>query len=331
MKINKRFAAVMMAGLMTVSAVMPAMANPADGSQNAQAQTLTPDMSAMNVICAPSGIMILNDGTLIVSDTYNKVIWKTKDRVSTIFAGAVGVTDLYGEPIGGYNDGKVSESYFKKPWAVTPFINGIAVSDSTNNVVRFIGFDGTETAVGHGVAGHKDGYGMDTEFNNPTGLATDDKGNLYIADTNNNVIRMVTPGGYVSTFRTGLNEPTGLCWMNGCLYVAESGAHRILKLKNGKVVGSIGSGLEGDMDGQADQAQFSYPQGVTVTKDGTVYISDTGNGSVKKVYGGQVTTMIHCDNAKMDLYPVTPIGLAVYENKLYVCDNFSRKVLVLDK
>jgi len=68
-----------------------------------------------------------------------------------------------------------------------------------------------------------------------------------------------------------------------------------------------------------------------VTKDGTVYISDTGNGSVKKVYGGQVTTMIHCDNAKMDLYPVTPIGLAVHENKLYVCDNFSRKVLVLDK
>ncbi len=352
MKLNKKILLMMVSGVLAIASAFPVTANPnaaAGASQPAAAtettaaaqtteaaqtpavETWNPAASAMNVICAPSGIMMMDDGTMVITDTYNKVVWRTKDRVSTIIAGKLSVTDAYGEPVGGYNDGKVTESYFKKPWAVTAFLNGIAISDSANNVIRFIGHDGTETAVGNGSAGFVNGYGMNTQFNNPTGLTTDKDGNLYVADTNNNAIRKVSKSGVVTTYMSNVNEPTGLFWSGDYLYIAESGAHRILKVKDQKIVARYGTGTEGDVVGAIDQAQFSFPQGVAVSSDGCIYVSDTGNGAIKKIQDGIVTTLLMCDNTKMDLYPVSPVGIAVKDDKLYVCDNFAKKVLILNR
>lgn len=342
MKFNKKTIAVLLTGALAVASAFPVLAvnnkNQAEGgpgypaAQTEQAvETWNPALSAMNVICAPSGIMMMGDGTMVVTDTYNKVVWRTKDRVSTVIAGKLSTADIYGEPVGGYNDGKLTESYFKKPWAVTEFLKGIAVSDSANNVIRFIGYDGTETAVGNGTAGYKNGYGMDTSFNNPTGLATDSQGNLYVADTNNNAIRKVTRYGTVTTYLSNVTEPTGLFWKGDALYVAESGAHRILKVVNGVVMQRFGTGVEGDVIGKVTQAQFSFPQGVTVADDGSIYVSDTGNSAIKKIANGTVTTLLMCDNTKMDLYPITPQGMAIFGDKLYVCDNFAKKVIILNR
>ena len=342
MRFNKKSIAMFLTGALAIACAFPVMAtqttnNAAAGpgqpaAQTAQAvETWNPAVSAMNVICAPSGIMMMSDGTMLVTDTYNKVVWRTKDRDSVIIAGKMSVTDVYGEPVGGYNDGKLTESYFKKPWAVTEFLKGIAVSDSANNVIRFIGYDGTETAVGNGTAGYKNGYGMETSFNNPTGLTTDSQGNLYVADTNNNAIRKVTKYGTVTTYLENVTEPTGIFWKGDILYVAASGSHQILKVKDGSIIERIGTGAEGDVTGAAAQAQFSFPQGVTVADDGSIYVSDTGNSAIKKIANGTVTTLLMCDNTKMDMYPITPQGIAVLGDKLYVCDNFAKKVLILNR
>ena len=339
MRLRNKAITMLLAGVLAIASAFPAMATQttaAGASQSAETQAavevMNPAESAMNVICAPSGIMMMDDGTMLVTDTYNKVVWRNKDRVSAVIAGKMSVTDLYGEPVGGYNDGQLTESYFKKPWAITPFLSGVAVSDSANNVVRYIGYDGTRTAVGSGNAGFNDGRGMNATFNNPTGLATDNDGNLYVADTNNNAIRKITKYGLVTTYMSNVNEPTGLCWKGSSLYIAESGAHRILKVVDGKIKAAYGTGTEGDVVGDAAQAQFSFPQGVAVADDGTIYVSDTGNSAVKKIaVDGTVTTLLMCDNTKLDLYPVNPVGLAVYGDKLYVCDNFAKKVIILNR
>lgn len=287
--------------------------------------------SAMNTICAPSGIVEAGDGSFLVTDTYNKVIWKVNGGVSTVFAGKTGAADIYGEPLGGYNDSSLDQSYFKHPWAISPFLDGFAVTDTDSNVVRLVraGSNKTQTATGKKQKGAANGYGIAATFSHPTGLATDEEGNLYIADTGNNKIRKLTPTGDITTYAEGLNEPTGLCYKNGVLYVAESGANRIVKIVNGSVYVAAGSGAQGTADGSLEQAQFSEPQGIAVSDDGAVYVSDTGNSSIRKIHNGQVTTLIACDKTAMEQYPMEPLGLMIRGNQLYVCDNFSKKVFVI--
>ena len=141
----------------------------------------------------------------------------------------------------------------------------------------------------------------------------------------------MTTNGDVSTYAGGLSEPTGLCWQNGSLYVAESGANRILKITGGAAEIVAGSGQEGNQDGEAAQASFSSPQGVAVSSDGIIYVSDTGNGAVRKIQDGAVTTMIASSPQNMESYPIAPAGLLIRDGQLLVCDNFSKKVFVLER
>lgn len=285
--------------------------------------------SAMDTICAPAGITSMPDGSFLVTDTYNKVVWRVENRTSTVYGGVATVGDLYGQPVGGYNDSVLNDSYFKEPWAVAPFLDGYAVSDAANNVVRFIAHDKNkvQTATGQRAKGSLNGYGIGATFSRPTGLATDEDGNLYIADTGNNRIRKLTNTGTITTYLENLSEPTGLCWKNGSLYICESGANRILRAENGSVTVIAGTGGEALADGSADQAQFHDPQGITLADDGTIYVSDTGNNAVRKIQNGVVSTIAVCDQNALDPSPIAPMGLMVKGDQLYVCDNFSRAVL----
>ena len=313
----KRLAAMLTAACLTGAAAFPAAAAE----------------SAMDVICALSGIVSLEDGSFLVTDTYNKVVWKVSGRTSTLYAGNGGVQDLYGEPSGGYNDGALNEGFFREPWAIAPFLDGYAVTDTENNVVRLIrcGDNKIQTATGTIQGGSADGYGLDAAFSRPTGLAADGEGNLYIADTGNNAIRRLTPTGTITTYAAGLSEPTGLCWKDGVLYVAESGANRILTITDGAVSVLAGSGAAGMADGDAMQAQMSNPQGVAAAPDGTVYVADTGNSAVRRIAGGTVTTLAAADQPGMEAFPVEPRGLMVRDGDLYVCDHFLKKIWIIPR
>ncbi len=159
-------------------------------------------------------------------------------------------------------------------------------------------------------------------FDYPTGLATDDEGNLYVSDTHQGAVRRVSTEGQVTTVAKELEDPMGLYWSDGMLYIAETGANRIVKLdpKSGTLEEVAGSGVSGSEDGDISKARFSSPQRVIGSSDGTLYISDTGNGKVRRISAGQVTTI----ETKERLF--SPAGLLLQEDTLYICDSFTRRI-----
>jgi len=321
----------LMAARRLALAPVAAPAVPAAGEKPAAEEKLAPGTlavySAMDIMCAPSGIAQDQDGSLLVTDTYNKQVWRVLDRSSENYAGGETVLDLYGQPVGGYNDAGREGSFFKEPWAIAPFLDGWAVSDTENNVVRLIQPDGVRTLNG---ATNEELKVTDlgVTFDHPTGLATDGEGNLYVSDTFNGAVRMITPKGGVSTVAQGLSDPTGLCWQDGVLYIAETGANRIVKLQGGRIVRVAGSGAAALTDGAAETAAFDAPQGVAVGSDGSIYVSDTGSGAVRKIARGAVTTLTARDPEQADSGLTSPTGLLVQDDKLYICDAFVRKVFV---
>ena len=286
-------------------------------------------ISAMDIMCEPSGILFLEDGSFLVTDTYNKVIWQVAGDSSTVYAGSDTVTDPFDRPVGGYNDAAPEDSYFKLPWAIVPFLDGYAVSDSDNNVVRLVRAKTIQTINGS-TRESLTVTDLGVTFDHPTGLAADEKGNLYVSDTFNGAVRKITPEGNVTTFVKGLSDPMGLCWKDGTLYIAETGANRIVKTAGGGVTVVAGSGEDDYADGPSNKAAFSAPQGVAVGDDGTVYVADTVNGAVRQIRDGEVTTLAIRDESDLNSFiPASPVGLAVRGNRLYVCDSFARRIFVI--
>lgn len=194
----------------------------------------------------PSGITRDVSGNLYVTDSANDTIRKIDPSgVVTTFAGAPGQAGAVDE-VGG-------NARFDSPQGITIDAGGnLYVSDAAQRIVR-IAPDGTaQTIAGTaGVAGSQDG--MQATFMNPTGLAVAANGDVFIADTGNNKIRVLSPDGNVSTL--------------------------------------AGNGTAGFMDGAGSQAQFSGPTGVAVDAAGNVYVADQGNQLIRLIdAGGNVTT-----------------------------------------
>ena len=280
---------------------------------------------------SPGGIARAEDG-LVLTDLYNRKVWKLRDGKLELLAGGDTAPDVNGQPVGGYHDGPADLCSFKSPWAVAPLLDGWAVSDPENRTVRYITGEGAQT-----LNCSPKGAGLPVEkgrvaFTYPTGLAADGSGNLYISDTHEGAIRKVAPDGSTTTFASGLSDPMGLCWSDGVLYAAEAGANRIVRIENGRASLVAGSGEEGFADGSVWQASFAFPQGVAVGGDGTVYVADTGNGAVRRIRNGEVSTLLSQETLAGQnsiLSPVSPAGLLLTEERLYVCDSFNRAVYVI--
>jgi len=104
------------------------------------------------------------------------------------------------------------------------------------------------TLAGSGIAGFSNGTGTSAQFSNPTGVATDSFGNVYVADRNNHKIRKITAAGIVSTFA---------------------------------------GNSQGFSDGSATVAQFNFPQGVATDALGNVYVADKNNYKIRKITIGR--------------------------------------------
>ena len=280
-----------------------------------------------------SGIVADGD-TILVSDVFNKVVWRISGGEVEQAVGQISIPGLDSEPIGKYDDGTLDTALFMEPWALTPFLDGFAITDTEANVVRYFDEDGVFTAVGNEKGGSKDGTGTGASFNQPTGLATGDDGEVYIADTGNGSIRVMSEKGKVTTLVSGLNDPTGLCWANGALYVAETGRNRICKIEDGKmtpVAGINDAAVEAGVyegaysDGPIETARFDHPQGVAVDANGLIYVADTGNHAVRKIASGRVSTLAVSRDTPSA--PVQPRGILVKGNTLLVTDLFAQTVL----
>lgn len=274
---------------------------------------------------APSGITFTEDGGYLMTDIFNKVIWKVAPNGTvTRTAGQINVPDVSGEPAGRLADGAILTAFFQNPWDITPFLDGYLVSEPDSRVVRYLDGTAVRTAAGNSTEGFVDALGTKAQFSRPTGLATGDNGEVYIADTDNGAIRCLSPDGQITTICTGLSEPTGLFWHNGTLYVAETGGHCVSVIRSGvRTVLTGTSGEEGYTDGLAAAARFRSPMGIAVDADGTVYIADTGNGAVRRLRGGVVSTLAHSSSASA---PVRPRSILISGTTLLVTDPFARNI-----
>lgn len=280
---------------------------------------------------APCGIAPAGDG-LILTDLYNHKLWTFQNGTRKLLAGGDTALDVNGQPVGGYHDGPADRCSFQLPWAVAPFLDGWAVSDAESNAIRYISGGRVQTLNCSAKEPGLPTSGGNMVFTYPTGLAAGSDGALYVSDTHQGAIRKITPDGKVTTFASGLSDPMGLCWSGGALYVAETGANRIVKIENGQVSLVAGSGQEGLVDGPASQAAFAFPQGVAVDQNGTVYIADTGNGAVRRVQNGETVTVLSQETLWQQesiLAPASPTGLLLAGESLYVCDSFNRAVYVI--
>jgi streptogramin lyase len=147
-------------------------------------------------------------------------------------------------------------------------------------------------------------------FNNPTGLATDASGNVYVADYNNHTIRKITPAGVVTTLAgtagvsggedgagaaARFSSPAGLATdASGNVYVADFGNHTIRKITPAGVVTTLAgkASTRGNDNGNGAAARFNSPRGVATDASGAVYVADTYNYTIRKITpAGEVSTL----------------------------------------
>ena len=156
----------------------------------------------------------------------------------------------------------------------------------------------------------QDGIGTAAGFNNPTGLAVDASGNVYVADTSNSTIRKITPAGVVSTLaglaglRGSANGPRGLARFNepegvavdtsGNVYVADTDNHTVRRVTPDGVVSTLAglAGSSGSNNGTGEQARFNAPEGIASDANGNLYVADTQNSTIRKITpAGVVSTL----------------------------------------
>ena len=210
-------------------------------------------------------------------------------------------------------DGSGSDAQFNLPHGMASDAQGnIYVADSFNHTIRKITPEGVVSTLagGAGEAGYADGTGTAARFNEPWGVTVDHTGNVFVADTNNNAIRMITPAGVVTTLAgsggrqgssdgvgsaAGFREPHGIgIDSNGNLYVADFGNNTVRKVTSAGVVTTLAGhvGSEGGTDGTGTAALFKGLQFLAVDANDNIYVTEAANKVVRKITtSGVVTTL----------------------------------------
>ncbi|ANH80098.1 hypothetical protein A8C56_03055 [Niabella ginsenosidivorans] len=204
------------------------------------------------------------------------------------------VTTLAGNGTYGYANGKGTDArfHFTDPanaWlrsmgiAVDQSLN-VYVADPGNNCIRKIDSSGNVTlfAGSPGKSGMADGKGPLAQFSIPYGVAVDKSGNVYSVDPGNWDIRKITPDGTATTIGWGAGAPWGIAvdTSAGTIYYTCTDAGTVYSMPtNGGSSTKIVDGL-------------SYPAGITVDKDGNIYVAENGRHIITKIAKGTRTTSV---------------------------------------
>jgi len=239
------------------------------------------------------------------------------------------ITTIAGNNTAGYSGDAAAATAAELDGPVAVWIDSkgnLYIADQFNNRIRLVtaSSGNITTVAGNGTPGFLgDTCGascgttvetaVNAEINSPDGLIFDSKGNMYIADTANNVVRMVTPsGGAISTY-AGENSlgagfsgdgglatvaqlfgPAGLAMdSSGNLYISDNKNNRIRKVTTAGIISTVVDstgdiGFAGD-GGLAVQAHVNGPRGLFIDSSGALYIADSGSNMIRKVVAGTIT------------------------------------------
>jgi sugar lactone lactonase YvrE len=277
---------------------------------------------------------------------------------ATLFWAACGknkhaeVTTYAGSGVVGALNGSALEATFSNLMGIAIDSAGnVYIADSRNNLIRKVSTDGTvSTLAGSGKQGSADGKGSAASFFFPAALTVDVHGVVYVADTQNNMIRKITPDGTVTTLAgrptaetkdhpgalTRFDNPYGIAVdKNGNVFVSDWDKDQIKKISSdGKVSVFAGTGDRGLKDGPAASASFYLPEGITLDQKGNLYVADTYNNRIRKISpDGIVSTLAgktkkgHANGKGAVASFNHPDGIAVDKNgNVYVADVENSKI-----
>jgi trimeric autotransporter adhesin len=250
---------------------------------------------------SPVGVAVDSAGNLYIADQGNNVIRKVATNGT--------ITTVAGNNAEGYSgdNGQATNATLYAPAGVAlDSADNLYIADAGNNRIRLVNTTGTITTfAGNGTAGYSgdNGPAAAATLNKPSALVEDAKNNLYLADTGNSVIRLVNTTGTITTIagngtagysgdngqatNATLNAPYGLqVDSSGNLYIADT-KNNVIRLVNAAgnittIAGNGAPGFSGD-GGPATDAILNSPIGIVFGSQGSLDVSDEGNGRVREL------------------------------------------------
>lgn len=259
----------------------------------------------------PEDVTVAGNGDLYIADTQNHMIRKV-----TAATGIITTVAGTGSPGSSGNGGLATAAKLNSPRGIQVAANGdLYIGDRSNNMIRKVtALTGIiATYAGTGTAGYSGdgGAAVLAKLNRPQGLHLTTTGDLYFADSNNNVIRKITALGIISTIAgtgaSGYSGDGGLATAarlsapeathlspSGDVYIADTANNviRCVKVGSGVITTTAGTGAAGygGDGGSAASALLDTPRGLAINSSSVYYISDKNNQRIRKVGGSLAVT-----------------------------------------
>jgi uncharacterized protein (TIGR03437 family) len=255
----------------------------------------------------PSGIVVDASGNLFIADTSDNLICKVSTRgiITTVAGGGSPIYPSVGD------GGPATSASLNYPSGIAVDASGdLFIADTSNNLIRKVSSSGIITTVAGGgnppyPSDGDGGPATSASLKNPSGIGVDTSGNLFIADTGDNLIRKVSANGIITTVAGGgnpaypsvgdggpaisasLSYPGGIAVdASGNLFIADTYDQRIRKVSASGMITTVAGngslGFSGD-GGPATSASLNHPSDISTDASGNLFITDSFNNRIREV------------------------------------------------